>query len=171
MNRRFFLAALPAALAAGCGFQLRRPVGIPFASLYVDASPGSAVSQRILSSLAADKHTRLAATAAEAEAVLKINQENRGKTILSLSGAGRVTEYRLGYRLSYSINGKGERVLAAPEVIELYRDMTYDDSQLLAKKAEEQLLYRDMVEFAAIRILRRLQSINPGNGTEPKKPS
>ena len=44
MNRRLFLALVPAALAAGCGFQLRRYDGLPFASLYIDAPGGSAVA-------------------------------------------------------------------------------------------------------------------------------
>lgn len=163
MKRRLFLAAIPAALAAGCGFKLRRAEGIPFASLYIDAPAGSAVAQRVRSALTRDEHTRLAATAGEAEAVLKLDQEARSKTILSLSGAGRVTEYRLGLKLSYSVSGKEGRVWAAPETIELNRDMTYDDRQLLAKGAEEQLLYRDMEDNAALRILRRLQSISPGD--------
>jgi LPS-assembly lipoprotein len=165
MNRRHFLALVPAALAAGCGFQLRRMEGIPFASLYVDAPSGSAVAQRIRNLLVSNKNTRLAAAAGEAEAVLKLASEARSKTILSLSGAGRVTEYRLGLHLSYSVSSRDGRILAEPETIELNRDMTYDDALLLAKGAEEQLLYRDMEEDAARRIVRRLQSIKPGNGT------
>jgi LPS-assembly lipoprotein len=162
MNRRLFLAALPAALAAGCGFQLRRLDGMPFASLYIDALPGSAVAQRMRALLAGNRQTRLAETVAEADAVLKLSGETRSKSILSLSGAGRVTEYRLGLRLTYVIADRDERMLAT-ELIELNRDMTYDDSQLLAKGAEEQLLYRDMDDNAALRILRRLQSLKPGN--------
>ena len=165
MKRRLFLAAIPAALVAGCGFQLRRLDGMPFASLYLDAPPGSVVAQRIRSALTANKHVRLADRVDEAEAVLKLSQEERTKTILSLSGAGRVTEYRLGLRLTYSISTRDERMLAEPENIELNRDMTYDDSQLLAKGAEEQLLYRDMDDSAARRILRRLQSLKSGNGS------
>jgi LPS-assembly lipoprotein len=56
-------------------------------------------------------------------------------------------------------------VLAAPETIDLIRDQTYDDSLLLAKGAEEQLLYRDMDDNAAVRIVRRLQAIKSGDGT------
>jgi LPS-assembly lipoprotein len=41
--------------------------------------------------------------------------------------------------------------------------MTYDDSLLLAKGAEEQLLYRDMDDNAAIRIVRRMQAIKPAD--------
>ena len=90
-----------------------------------------------------------------------MGQETRSKVILSLSGAGRVTEYRLGLQLTYSVSGGVGRLLADAETIELQRDMTYDDAQVLAKGAEEQLLYRDMEESAALRILRRLQRIAP----------
>jgi LPS-assembly lipoprotein len=160
MNRRYFLAALPLAFVGGCGFQLRRVDGVPFASVYIDGGGGT-VAERVRTLLRADKKTRLVATPQEAEAVIKVAPEVRTKTILSLSGAGRVTEYRLGLSLSYSVTGGNDQVLAAPEVIELTRDLTYDDTQLLAKGAEEQLLYRDMEENAALRILRRLQSLAP----------
>jgi LPS-assembly lipoprotein len=161
MKRRLFLATLPAAVLAGCGFELRRLEGIPFATLYLEAPPGSVVGH-LRNALKSNKTTRLVATAGEAEAVLQVSQEERSKTILSLSGAGRVTEYRLGLKLTYSVKGQDGRTLAAAETLELARDITYDDAQLLAKGAEEQLLYRDMEESAARRILRRLQAIAPG---------
>ena len=165
MKRRFFLAAIPAALAAGCGFKLRRMEGIPFASMYVDAPAGSLVAQRIRNTLSRDKSIRLTETAGEAEAVLQLDQEVRSKTILSLSGAGRVTEYRLGLKLTYSVSGREGGIWAAAETIELIRDMTYDDTQVLAKAAEEQLLYRDMEDNASLRILRRMQGITSGQGS------
>lgn len=164
MNRRQFLAFTPVLLVAGCGFELRRYDGVPFASLFIDAAPGNAVAQRLRTLLTAGGRTRLAATAAEAEAVLKLTRDERSKNILSLSGAGRVTEYRLGLLVSYSVIGRDAQVLAEAETIELTRDLTYDDSQLLAKGAEETLLYRDMDENAAMRILRRLQALKPANG-------
>lgn len=165
MNRRLFLSVLPVALLAGCGFQLRRVEGIPFASLYVDAPADSGVAQRVIALLKVSKSTRLAASAAQADAVLKLNRETVKKRILSLSGAGRVTEYRLDMEMTYTITDQGQRALAAPETIELSRDMTYDDSQLLAKSSEESLLYRDMEEDAARRVIRRLQAIKPGSGS------
>jgi len=165
MNRRLFLTLVPAALAAGCGFQLRRVGSLPFASLHIDAPAGSLVDPRLRSLLVADKQTKLTATAGEAEAVLKITQEERVKTIFTLTGGGRVSEYRLSLKLSYSVSGKDGRALAAPETFELSRVLTYDDSLLLAKGAEEQLLYRDMDDNAALRIMRRLQALKPDTGT------
>jgi LPS-assembly lipoprotein len=165
MNRRFFLALFPVALVTGCGFQLRRVEGIPFASLYVDAPSGSVVAQQIIAAIKATGSTKVAASAAEADVVLKLGSEQRTKVILSLSGAGLVTEYRLGLKMGYTISGKNQSALSEPEVIELTRDMTYDSSIVLAKMAEEDLLYRDMQESVAKRILRRLQALKPGNGS------
>ena len=88
MKRRLFLALIPAALAAGCGFQLRRHEGLPFASLYIDAPAGSTVAQRLRTMLATDETTRLTATAGEAEAVLRITGETHDRSILTLTGGG-----------------------------------------------------------------------------------
>ena len=166
MNRRLFLAGLPVVLAAGCGFQLRQLEGMPFSTLYLDAPNGSPVAQRILAALKASRSTRLVASASEAEAVLKIEKEEHTKAILSLSGAGRVIEYRVSLNLVYSISGKNKRVLAEPETIDLSRDMTYSDTDLLAKNAEEKLLYSDMDDNAALRIIRRMQALSPATALE-----
>lgn len=165
MNRRLFLAMVPAMLAMGCGFQLRRLEPMPFATLYIDAPSGSVIAQKIAAALKSSKAAIVVETAAEADAVLKLDPERRTQTILSLSGAGLVTEYRLGLQESYAIRGKNQTVLAAPEVIELARDMTYNDAIVLAKMAEMDLLYRDMQDTVAKRILRRMQSIRHDDGT------
>ena len=161
MKRRNFLMLAPAALLAGCGFKLRRLEGIPFARLRLDAPPGSAVGEVIRKSLVSGGFAQLVDTAAQAEAVLKIAPEVTTKTILSLSGAGRVTEYRLLYRVNYSVFTPDGRPWVESELIELTRDYTYSDAAYLAKSAEESLLYRDMQYQAAQQILRRLRSLKP----------
>jgi len=42
--------------------------------------------------------------------------------------------------------------------IELNRNFAYDDSQILAKESEENLLYRDMQTDAAQQIMRRVSA-------------
>lgn len=161
MKRRNFLMLLTPALLVGCGFKLRRVEGIPFASLQIEAPPGSAVGERIRKGLVSGGFVRLVDLASQSEAVLKLGSETSTKTILSLSGAGRVTEYRLAYRVSYSILTPDGRPWAEPDTIDLVRDYTYEDSAFLAKSAEESLLYRDMQDQAAQQILRRLRSLKP----------
>lgn len=170
MKRRNFLMLGPAALVAGCGFKLRRLEGIPFARLRLDAPAGSAVGEVIRKSLVSGGSAQLVNTPAEAEAVIKIAPEVTSKTILSLSGAGRVTEYRLLYRVSYSVYTPDGKPWVEGEVIELTRDLTYSDAAYLAKSAEETLLFSDMQYQAAQQILRRLRSLKP-QAAAPSKTS
>jgi len=49
-------------------------------------------------------------------------------------------------------------ILIAPTEIVLKRDVSYNDSQVLAKEAEEANLYRDMQSDAVNQLVRRLQA-------------
>ena len=76
--------------------------------------------------------------------------------MLSLTGAGRVREFRLRYRVGFRVHdGKGNNYVPQ-STLELTRDVTYDDADVLAKESEEQLLYRDMQGDMVQQIMRRL---------------
>ena len=167
MKRRAFLLLLAPAVVTGCGFRLRRVEGIPFARLHLSAPPGSAVGEQIRKALVSGGYVQLVDTPAQAEAVLKLGVESNSKTILSLSGAGRVTEYRLNYRVGYSVTAPDGRPWIEADTIELTRDFTYSDAAFLAKSSEESLLYRDMQDQVAQQILRRLRNLKPQAVTAP----
>ena len=167
MKRRTFLLMMAPAVLAGCGFHLRRVEGIPFARLHLTAPAGSAVAEQIRKALVSGGYVRLVDTPTQAEAVLKLGQESNSKTILSLSGAGRVTEYRLNYRVGYSVTAPDGRPWIESDTIELTRDFTYNDAAFLAKSSEEGLLYRDMQSQAAQQILRRLRNLKPQSVAAP----
>jgi len=65
---------------------------------------------------------------------------------------------------SYRV-GKGRDFVPANTVV-LLRDITFNDSDVLAKETEEQLLYRDMQSDMVQQILRRLSVAKPA--AEPK---
>lgn len=151
------LALAFSSLTAGCGFQLRGQADIPYSSIYVDGNPGSPLVinlQRIIRS--GGHKERLAASSAQAERSIQIMSEVRNKIILSLSGAGRVREYQLQYRVKYRLLAPQGKEILLPTEIVLYRDMSYNDAYIIAKGEEEQLLYRDMQTDAAQQILRRI---------------
>jgi LPS-assembly lipoprotein len=76
--------------------------------------------------------------------------------ILSLTAAGRVREYRLRYRVGFRVHdGKGTDYVPQSS-LELTRDVTFNDAEVLAKEAEEQLLFRDMQSDMVQLIMRRL---------------
>lgn len=158
MKRRAFLAliiTLPTAPLTGCGFQLRGKDAIPFRSLYIDA-PEASQAARQLTDVLRSRGITVAETVNAAEATLKLTQEQESRTVLALSGGGRVREYRLNYTLGYRLIGKDGQDIFALSEIQQSRDFTYDDNQYLAKTAEESFLYRDLRDDAVQQIVRRL---------------
>ena len=148
---------LGAAVLAGCGFHLRGAANLPFSTLYVQVASTSALGHEIRRSLRAS-NARLVDSPTDAQATLVIMSEIREKQILSLGGQGRVREYQLRYRIGYQLTDGKTTTLIAPTEILLKRDISFNDSDVLAKEAEEALLYRDMQSDAVNQLVRRLQA-------------
>jgi len=140
---------------AACGFQLRGTATLPFETIYVpNATAGIALDLK--RNIRSGTGTRVLDEAKGAEAQLQFSEESRQKEILSLTAAGRVSEYRLIYRVRFRVSdGKGIDFLP-PSTVTLTRDMTFEDSQVLAKEGEEQLLFRDMQLDMVQQIMRRI---------------
>jgi LPS-assembly lipoprotein len=151
--RRWWLTCI--LLLASCGFQLRGEVVIPFRDIFITAPPGSHISADLNRTLIASK-TKLAPSAAKAEAQLSIVDESRDKIILSLSGAGRVREFQLKLRVGYQLTDDKGAVLIPRTEVNLTRIMSYDDQFVLAKQKEEELLFNDMENDVVLQIMRRL---------------
>ncbi|HYT47832.1 MAG TPA: LPS assembly lipoprotein LptE [Burkholderiales bacterium] len=147
-------------MTAGCGFQLRGQAQLPFDTLYVPG--GSPLAVELKRNVAAASRTRLVDSAGDAQAVLGFTVELRDKVILSFDSAGRVSEYKLRYRVGFRVTDpKGGQVYLPTSEVLLTRDMSYSDAQVLAKEAEEALLYRDMQSDMVQQILRRLVAAKP----------
>lgn len=162
---RSLLVALALSLAA-CGFQLRGAYSLPYESLYIAAPDFSVVGAGLKRSIRQTGSTRLAESAKDTQAIFRPTGELRMPVILSLSSAGRVREKRLTYRYSFRIVDGKERDLIQPVTVELFRDITYADSDVLAKTQEEELLWRDMENDLVQQLMRRLAASKPVFQTE-----
>lgn len=141
---------------SACGFQLRGNASLPFESIYVEGGQDIAIDlQRAIRPTT----TKVTDNAKDAQAVLQVLSEAREKRILTLSSAGRVNEFRLLYRVNFKVIDKTGLELLSPQLIELRRDITFNDSQTLAKESEEALLYRDMQSDAVQQIFRRMSAL------------
>lgn len=145
---------------AGCGFHLRGQSLLPFASAYVEAPPGSTLAPLLTQSLRL-RGKQVLESPQTAEVTIRLERELKGKEILSLSGGGKVREFRLSQRVTLSAHDRGGRMLLAPTELSLTRDFSYDDAQALAKEAEEGELMRDMEQEMLRLILRRLAYVKP----------
>ena len=168
MRRLLSCIALFAGLAvlAGCGFQLRGAYTLPYESIYIAGVDYNLIVAGLKRAIRGSGSSRLADTAAEAQATFLPTSEIRQPTILSLSSAGRVREKRLTYIYGYRIVDNKGRDLVPPSSVDLYRDISYADSDVLAKTQEEDLLWRDMEKDLVQQLLRRIATAKPATPEE-----
>ena len=150
-----------ALLLSACGFQLRGAYTLPYESLHIALPDGSIIGAGLKRQIRAGGGTRIVETREEAQGSFQQVTDLRERQILSLSTAGRVREVRLRYRYSYRVIDPKGRELVQTTGVELTRDVTYDDSAVLAKEQEELLLWRDMENDLIQQLLRRLAAIKP----------
>ncbi len=162
---RFLLALIVAATLAGCGFHLRGSgsAQMPYKTMYIALPETADVNVWLQRYIKASGTTAIVDSPNEAEAVFQQLSDNRMKTILSVNAQGRVREYRLQLTYRFQVaNAKGQ-ILVRPNEVSLSRDITFDDSNILAKDLEEGLLWRDMNNDLVNQIMRRLTIVKPRN--------
>ncbi len=153
---RTALALAFALLLTGCGFQLRGTAALPFDTLYMPRSSSAGVLLDLRRNIQAGTNTTVVDDPKKAEAVLEFLQETREKEILSLAATGRVREFQLRYRVIFRVHdGKGGEFLPVTTLL-LKRDITFNDSDVLAKETEELQMYRDMQFDIVQQMMRRL---------------
>ena len=67
-------------------------------------------------------------------------------------------EYEIFYIVEYSVERAGKEVLEV-QPLEMLRNMSFDDAQLLAKDREEAILREAMARDLALLVVRRLESL------------
>ena len=164
---RPLLALIIAAALAGCGFHLRG-VGsgnLPYKTMYIAMPETAEVNIWLQRYIKASGSTTIVdeSDAKQADAIFQQMSDSRQKTILSVNAQGRVTEYRLQLDYRFRVVDAKGRELVAPNDINLSRDITFSDSNILAKDLEEGLLWRDMNNDLVSQIVRRLSLIKPKN--------
>jgi LPS-assembly lipoprotein len=153
--KRVAIAFVLAVLLASCGFQLRGTADLPFDTIYMPNTSGG-IALDLKRNIQTGTRTTVVDDQKKAAAILEFSQEARQKVILSLSTGGRVSEYRLLYRVGFRVHdGKGGDYLPL-NTIQLQRDITFNDADVLSKETEEQLLYRDMQSDMVQQIMRRI---------------
>ena len=162
MQRRLFLAASAVPVLAGCGFKLRGAPELAFRSLYVNAGENSPVGNELKRNLVSIDTLTLIADPEQqksADVVLDVLSEAREKTVVGVNTSGQVTEFQLRSRLRFRLRTpQGKELIASTELL-LSRDISFNESAVLAKEAEEGLMYRDMQTDIVQQLIRRLAAI------------
>ncbi|NBY26493.1 MAG: hypothetical protein EB007_09230 [Betaproteobacteria bacterium] len=159
MQRRALLALIPPAglAVAGCGFKLRGSQNYGFERIAVLPNPGGPLLTELRRSLA-NAVTVLPAEAplSQAQVVLDLLQEQREKIVVGVNASGQVREFQLRLRVRFKLRTPQGQELIGPSDISQQRDISFNESAVLAKEAEEGLMYRDMQSDIVQQLLRRL---------------
>jgi LPS-assembly lipoprotein len=110
----------------------------------------------------------VAATGAAApDAILDIVREQREKLVVGVNASGQVREYQLRLAVTFRLRTPQGREIIPPTEIEQRREISFSESAVLAKEAEEVLLYRDMQSEAVQQLLRRLSAVKRLDAVPP----
>ena len=155
--RLFVVLALLSGLVA-CGFHLRGEAQYAFETLYLNSPPAQPLTTELRRSLEGIGSAKLVASPEQAQAILDVTAVENNKQILSLSIGGKVAEYLLTKRVLFRVrDAAGNDWLPTSELL-VRRTYTYNDTEALAKEAQEQRLWREMQDDAVAQLVRRLQS-------------
>ena len=150
-----------AALLAGCGFHLQGagsslPEGTRkvFISTSDELTPFAIELRRAIERSGGE----IVTSSAAAETVLRIQRDRSGRRVLSVSASNTPQEFEIFYNVEYSVDRAGKEVIEL-QLLELVRNLSFDESQLLAKDQEEAILHDALARDLALLVVRRLESL------------
>jgi LPS-assembly lipoprotein len=162
MRRRLLLSCVPGLGLTACGFRLRGSPDLTFRSLYVNVADNSSLGDELKRRLGALGNLQLIRDVEQknkAQAILDVLSEQREKTVVGVNVSGQVREFQLRIRLSFRLRTPlGVDLIPVTEMLQ-QRDISFSESAVLAKEAEEGLLYRDMQTDIVQQLLRRLAAV------------
>ena len=169
MQRRFCLNLLATGMtlsATGCGFALRKAPDFAFKTLFSPFAESSTVGNELKRSLESGGNLRVITDARQidqAEVILDVLQEQREKTVVAVNASGQVREFQLRIRFSFKLRSAKGKELIPPTDIVQQRDISFNESAVLAKESEEGLLYREMQRDIVQKIMSRLAALSSIN--------
>lgn len=164
---------------SGCGFKLRGEQTFAFETIAVLAPQNGAVANELRRGLTkqlrepsrepssgspavtSSGNATTNPSPAGPQVLLTIVNEQREKTVVGVNAAGQVREFQLRIRVMFRLRSAQGRDLIPDTEILQSRDISFNETAVLAKEAEEGLLYRDMQTDIVQQLLRRL-AVVPG---------
>ncbi len=166
MNKHFLLTWLMLGCVLltldGCGFRLRGGAGVAL-SMPATYVAGDTASPALLSELRQNlmgAGVVLVDKRENSRAILTITGEEKSRRVLSVGAAGTAQEYELRYAVTFMMSDHAGVDIVPSQTIARLRAVSFDESQVLAKGAEAELLYRDLRRDVVQGMVRRLSAVD-----------
>ena len=147
-------------LLASCGFHLqgRQPLPAAFQYTYVDTKDEQTDFVQDLRKALIASNVNVIRTKGSSGATITVHTDDLSEKILSVSARNIPTEYELTYKVEYSVTSAGTTLIDHEE-ISATRDLSFDESQLLAKEREQEILREALARDLVALVMRRLAAL------------
>jgi LPS-assembly lipoprotein len=161
--RKFFLKSgtVPVLLAlVSCGFHLqgRTPLPESFAYTFIDTKDEQTDFVQDLRKALISSGAKVIRTQASAGATIQVLDDALTERVLSVSARNIPTEYELTYKVKFSVTSGGKSLIDDEE-ISATRDFSFDETQLLAKEREQEILREALARDLVALVMRRLAAL------------
>jgi LPS-assembly lipoprotein len=166
--RRAGLLALAGGALGGlsaCGFKLRGVQTFAFESLRMAGSETTPVAVALRRSLEVSgllvfvSSTPTSPEGDTGQVVLTVLADQRERVVVGQTAVGQVRELQLRTRFRFRLRTLSGRQLLDDTELLLERDISFTETAVLAKDAEEALLFRDMQADIVQQVMRRLAAV------------
>jgi LPS-assembly lipoprotein len=156
---------------SACGFHLQGAGSLPagMSRTYVTSPRQHSDFLQTLTSTLRQRGTEVLRAPEDSAATLELTADDTGQRVLSVSARNIPREYEVYYTVTFSLKLKGQNVIDH-ETLVVTRSYTFDETQVLAKAAEEEVLRRALAEDLARRVVQRIESVGaaPASTAVPK---
>lgn len=152
-----------AAVLGGCGFTLRQPPRLAFASLALTGfEPRSPLAAELRRRVAGQ--VEVVDVPERAAVVLRALVDRRERSVVASTSAAQVRELQLRVLFDFRVHDAAGRELLPRAQLLIRRDMSYSETAALAKEQEEAEVFREMQADIVAQVLRRLATVRSPSG-------
>lgn len=149
-----------ASVLASCGYQLQGALTVPaeMERTYISTVDQHSRFYRELRAQLRMAGVNLVETDADATATFSVFFDETAQRVLSVSSRNVPTEYEVFYTIVYALNA-GTKTLLNRQMLTLTRDYTYDETLVLGKAREEELLREAIVKDLVRVVLKQMSTL------------
>lgn len=152
-----------AAVLSACGFSPRGSVsgGEEVGAIFIDSTRDVSIAP-LLQEKMSEQGLQIATDREQANVLVRLSRESRGRRVLSVQSQGKVSEYELRHAIDMLvIKATGEEFARyspglKPNRVAVRREYTFDDTGVLGKEDEASILKREMRDELARTLLLRI---------------
>ena len=156
---KYFLLTCCCFILANCGWKFKiLSNDIPFEKIYISGTENG-VGRELLNRLRRTD-VKIVNSGLEAQVMVNLTVENE-KIVVGFSGAGRPRELELRTSVRLEITDQDQRPIQPLDKLKIVRSVSFSDTDVLATQSHEAFHKQDIDKQLAIRIIERLQRVNP----------